>query len=179
LTRFFAMIGLALLALVIQGALAMIVPPPWCPDLALIVVIAIGLCWRGLALGLCLAAALGFAADLVSGSLMGQHALLRLIVFASAFFAGRQLNLRGSFPLCVFTFSVSVIYGFALYAVSLFFIGRLELGWSWVGGLLLHSFVNALVAPALYAGVTRLSGWASEEEGSTRTFHIDPRRGPA
>ncbi len=173
------MIVLALFALVIQGALAMIVPPPYCPDLALIVVIAIGLCWHGLALGLCLAAALGFAADLVSGSLMGQHALLRLIVFVSAFFAGRQLNLRGSLPLCVFTFSVSVAYGFALYAVSLFFIGRVDVGWSWVVSLTLHSAVNAIVAPAIYGGVTRLSGWASEEEGSARTFHIDPRRGPA
>ena len=99
-----AMGALGVLALVIQSALATFVPPPYCPDLGLLVVIAIGLRWRGLTVGLLLAALLGFAADIMSGTLMGQHALLRMVAFASAF---SRSGVRKTSPSSAFAASVT------------------------------------------------------------------------
>jgi rod shape-determining protein MreD len=162
-----------LLALVIQGALATIVSPPWCPDLALLVVLCIGLRWRGLAAGLWLAALLGFAADLLSGSLMGQHALLRVLAFVSAFFASRQLNLKGSLPLVIFSAAVTVGYGIALVAVSTFFVGRAPVSLGGLTDLLVHGSVNGLAVPFVYSFVTRVSIWAGEDDTNSRTLHFD------
>ncbi len=50
------LLGLGVAVLVLQGALATVLPPPWCPDLALLVLIGIGLRWSGLAGGLLLGA---------------------------------------------------------------------------------------------------------------------------
>ncbi|MBW2229265.1 MAG: rod shape-determining protein MreD [Deltaproteobacteria bacterium] len=170
-----ALLVTGILALVLQGALATFVSPPWCPDLGVLVVICIGLRWRGLAAGLCLAALLGFAADLLSGSLMGQHALLRVVAFASAFFAGRQLNLKGSLPLVIFSAAVTVGYGIALVAVSTFFVGRTPLTLGGVADLLLHGGINGLVAPFVYSVITRVSIWAGEDDANSRTLHFDPQ----
>jgi rod shape-determining protein MreD len=173
-----SLMALGLLALIMQGAIATFLPPPWSPDLGLLVVLCIGLRWRGLAAGLCLATALGFCADLLSGSLMGQHALLRLLAFSAAFFAGRQLNLKGSLPMVVFAFVVTIGYGFALLAVSTFFVGTGELGVRWLVDLLLHGLVNGIVAPWISAFVNRVASWVGEGESSTRSLHIDPHGRP-
>ena len=171
-----ASLGVGLLALVIQGALATVLPPPWCPDLGLLLVLCLGLRWRGLALGLALAFVLGFSADLLSGSLLGQHALLRLVAFATAFVAGRQLNLRGGIPLVAFVSTVTFVYGIAVALLSAFF---LDTGWppasKWFDALI-HSVVNGLVAPWVLAGVNRLSVWAGDEDGAVRSLPIEPHR---
>lgn len=164
------------LALVLQGALATVVSPPWCPDLGLLVVLSIGLRWRGLAVGLALAAALGFAADLLSGSLVGQHALLRLIAFSSAFLAGRQLNLKGSLPLVVFAMSVSFVYGVAVYAVSTFFVGAGAPSFAWLFDGVWHALVNGVAAPGVFSIVSRLASWAGGDDALSRTLHIDAHR---
>jgi rod shape-determining protein MreD len=171
-----ALAVLGVLTLVLQGALATIVPPLWCPDLALLVVISIALRWRGLVLGLCLATALGFAADLLSGSLMGQHALLRMMSFIAAFFAGRQLNLKGSFPLAIFVAGVTVGYGLLLVILSDFFVGGQGLTWGFIGALLQHSAVNGLFALPVLSVVGRAAAWAGDDEAGSRILHIDARR---
>ncbi len=174
--RLISLWAVGILALVVQGALATLLGPPYCPDLALLVVISIGLRWRGLALGLCLAAALGFSADLLSGSLLGQHTLLRLFAFLSAFFAGRQLNLRGPLPLVVFTAVVSLIYSLALAAVSAFFVVSSELAWVDVAGLLQHALVNGILVPWVFSFVARVLVWAGDDDAAARTLDIDARR---
>jgi len=73
-TSLILLIGIA--APVFQGVLNTFVPARFAPDLGFLVVIALGLHWRSTAGGLVLAATLGFAADLLSGSLLGQQALL-------------------------------------------------------------------------------------------------------
>ena len=121
------LLGLGLAALVLQGALATLLPPPWCPDLALLVLIGIGLRWQGFAGGLLLAALLGFATDLLSGSLLGQHALLDLFAFSGTVIAARQLNLRGTWPLAFFALVVTFLYGLVMLAITGFFVGGVEL----------------------------------------------------
>jgi rod shape-determining protein MreD len=171
--------AVGLIALMVQGALSTIIPPPWCPDLALIAVVCMGLRWRGLAGGLVLAASLGFAADLLSGSLMGQHGLLRLFVFVAAFFAGRQLNLKGSLPLALFVGVVTLVYGLLLYLVSDFFIGGAGATWRFAIELTQHAIINALVAPRIFSVVTRASVWSGDDDTASRVLHIDSRRRPA
>ena len=171
-------LGAGLLALVIQGALATLVVPPWCPDLGLLVVLCLGLRWRGLAAGLVLAGLLGFSADLLSGSLVGQHALLRVLVFAGAFMAGRQLNLKGGMPLVAFVFAATLAYGIGAALISQFF---LEMGWPpasvWAEGIL-HAVINGLCAPWVAAWVQLLGVWAGDEDGATRALPIESSRRP-
>jgi len=173
---FSTLFAVGVLALLLQGTLATVVPAPWCPDLGLLVVISIGLRWRRPGTGLVLAAALGFAADLLSGSLLGQHALLRIVVFSSAFLAGRQLNLRGTLPLVVFAVSTSFVYGVAVYAVSSFFVGAGTPGLTWVLDGVKHALVNGLFATGVFSVVTRIALWAGEDAAGSRTLRIDPNR---
>jgi cell shape-determining protein MreD len=167
---------LGVVALIVQGALATILPPPFCPDLGLLVVLGIGLCWRGLTLGLCLAAFLGYMADLYSGSLMGQHALLRIFAFSSALLASRQLNLKGASPLMLFAAGLTIVYGLSSHWISTSFVESEALGWSGLGELGVHAVVNAVVSPVVLGIVTRVSAWSGGDETSGRTLRFDPLR---
>jgi rod shape-determining protein MreD len=175
---FFTLLLAGVLVLMLEGALATILPPPWCPDLRLLAVICIGLRWQGLAPGLALAYFLGSSADVLSGSLMGLHALLSMLAFVSAVFAGRQLNLKGLFPLMAFSASVSLFYGLALYAVSIFFVSGIEFVPQWLWENLLHSLVNGLFAPLVFEIFTRLAVWAGADDSSERALFLETSRGP-
>ena len=71
-------------AVMVQGAAAGWMEQRVIPDLGLLIVVALGTRWRSLASGIVLAALIGYLADLLSGSLLGQHALLRMLAFAAA-----------------------------------------------------------------------------------------------
>ena len=175
---FFTLLLAGVLVLMLEGALATILPPPWCPDLRLLAVICIGLRWHGLAPGLVLAYLLGFSADVLSGSLMGLHALLSMLTFLSAVFTGRQLNLKGLFPLMAFAASVSLFYGLALYAVSIFFVSGIQFVPQWLWENLLHSLVNGLFAPLVFEVLSRLAVWAGADDSSERALFWETSRGP-
>lgn len=159
------LLGLGVAALVLQGAIAKVVHPPWCPDLALLVLVGIGLRWRGLARGLLLAATLGYARDLLSSTLLGQHALLYLFAFTGTVVATRRLNLRGSWPLAFFAMALTAVYGLGMLALTSFFVGGVELQLGWLGAQLLHAGVTGLFAPAVSAVVGRGLEWADDEPG--------------
>jgi rod shape-determining protein MreD len=173
--RVLTLLGVGLAALVAQGVLGTVLPPPWCPDLALMVLIGIGLRWRGIAAGLVLAALLGYATDLLSGSLFGQHALLDLFAFSATVIATRQLNLRGSWPLAFFAVGMTLAYGFAMLAVTGFFVGGVELSLGWLVAQLIHSAITGAFAPAISSLVGRASSWADDEPGH-RTLGLDAVR---
>jgi len=175
---FFTLLSAGLLVLMLEGALATLLPPPWCPDLRLLAVISIGVRWRGLAPGLVLAYLLGSSADIVSGSLMGLHALLSILTFLSAVFAGRQLNLKGPLPLMAFAAAVSVFYGLALYAVSSFFVSGIEFSPRWLLANFLHALVNGLLAPVVFDAFSRLAVWAGADDSSERALFLETPRGP-
>ena len=174
--RALALLIAGLAALLLQGGFASFLAPPWCPDLALLVVLALGLCWERVATGLLLAAGLGFGADLLSGSLVGEHALLRLFVFVGARLASRQLNLRGAAPLAVFAAGVSLAYGLALAGVASFFGVPTGIGWDWAVRSLEHALVNALAAPFVARAVEGVAAWSGEEESGRRPLRLEARR---
>lgn len=172
------LLGVGVAALVLQGAVATVLPPPWCPDLALLVLVGIGLRWRGLARGLLLAALLGYARDLLSGSLLGQHALLHLFAFTATLVATRQLNLRGSWPLAFFAIALTVFYGLGMLALTGFFVGGADLQLGWLGAQALHAVMTGVFAPAVSAVVGRALEWADDEPGR-RTLGLGATRRPA
>ncbi len=163
--RVASLLGLGVSAVVLQGAIATWFAPPWCPDLALVALIGIGLRWRGLARGLLLAVVLGYARDLLSGSLLGQHALLYLVTFTATMVATRQLNLRGSWPLAGFAAALTVVYGLAMLALTGFFVGGVELRVGWLAAELVHGAMTGAVAPLVSALVGRVWDWAHDDPG--------------
>ena len=176
---FLALFLVALLAVMLEGSLATIAPPPWSPDLGLLSVISVGLRWRGMAMGLVFAYMLGSSVDALSGSLMGLNALLYLFVFMSAIFAGRQLNLKGAFPVMAFAASVSFLYGFGLYLISTFFINGIEFSLRWFIESFLHALVNGVVAPLIVGIFSRVAVWAGADDSSERSLYIDTPVRPA
>ncbi len=108
-----AVFALGLAMLIVQVSLGRTLPPPWCPDFAWLVVVGVGLRWPSFVSGLLLAASLGYSMDLLSGSLMGQHALLRILTFLAAALGARQLDLSGGLSVAVFVFAMTIVYGLA------------------------------------------------------------------
>lgn len=163
-----ALLALGLAALVLQGALARVLTPPWCPDLAWLVVVAIGLRWPSVVSGVILAVVLGYAMDLVSGSLMGQHALLRLISYLAAALAARQLDLSGGLPTSVFVGSMTIVYGVATVSMLSFFLGAPGLRLDVIGLAFAHAVVNVLAAGPVISLVERILIRFSDEEVGRR-----------
>lgn len=163
-----ALFLLGLSALILQGALARIIPPPWFPDLAWLVVLAIGLRWPSLLSGALLACLLGYAMDLVSGSLMGQHALLRLLSYLAAALAARQLDLSGGLPVAVFVLVMTLLYGLASVSMLAFFVGAPGPGLAVVGAALAHGLVNVLSMGVVLSLVERILARFSDEEVGRR-----------
>ena len=162
-----------LVALIFQSVFAIAVPQPFCPDLGLLVVISIGLYWEPMPSGFALAAGLGYAADVLSGSLLGQHALLRLLSFAAARLGGQQLNLHGPLPFAVFAAGLTVVYAAALQGVFTFFTGSPTELAGHVGRTLVHALVNGASAPLVAVAVERLCSWAGDDEAARRGLRLD------
>ena len=164
-----AVFALGLLALFVQGALARMIPPPWCPDLAWLVVVGIGLRWPSFLPGVLLAVTLGYSMDLVSGSLMGQHALLRLVSYLAAALAARQLDLSGGLPVSIFVGAMTVFYGIATVTMLSFFLGAPWFGFEILGAALIHAMVNVVAAGPMIALVERVLARFSDEEVGRRS----------
>jgi len=166
-------VGLVVLAL--QGALATFLPPALCPDLGLLYVLAIALCWKGAAGGLVVAALLGYSADLVSGSMFGQHALLRLLVFSASFLGCRHINLKGALPLVCFAAVICVAYALGAGLLTAFFWGDQLLRPRWLADLLPHVLVTAALAPGVASAVAWLWAWLGDASAARRLLQLDPR----
>jgi rod shape-determining protein MreD len=170
---FLALLLAGLCALMLEGVLARVFPPPWCPDLGFLVVVSIGLCLRGLIPGLLLAYLLGSSIDVLSGSLAGLHALLCVISFVSAFFAASQLNLKSTLSLMAFVGSLSFVYGVLLFFISSLFVENIGLSWRWILENFLHAWINGLTVPFVVEGIGRLVAWSEDDDSQERSLYID------
>lgn len=171
------LIGVGGAALVVQGGIATFLPPPWCPDFAFLIVLAMGLVWDAPVAGLFVAALLGFGADLLSGSLLGQNALFRLLLFVAARTASRRVNIRGAVPLACFVAAATVVYGLGMVAITSTYMGGSGLGWSGLADLLRHAAVNALFASPMLLGVQSAVAWASDSDAGRRYVRLDAGQG--
>ncbi|MDP6980890.1 MAG: hypothetical protein QF570_20200 [Myxococcota bacterium] len=168
--RILAVFILGLLALGVQGGLAMVMPRSLCPDLGLLVVLAIGLHWLEVTPGMFVASALGFAADLLSSAIFGAHALLRVLAFSLTSLARSQMDLRGGAIFALFAGAITILNALGLMLLLRFFTSG-EAGaaafsvWGVFSGVLPHAAINACLAPAVSAVVVwvcdRVEGEAS------------------
>lgn len=163
-----AVLALGLAALMVQGALAHALPPPWCPDLGWLVVVGIALRWPGFVSGFVLAAILGYAMDAISGSLLGQHALLRLASYLVAALAARQLDLTGGIPVALLVFGTSIAYGFGVVATRSVFLGPEPIGIPVLALAVAQAFVNMLCSGVVVGLVERIVQRFADEEIARR-----------
>jgi rod shape-determining protein MreD len=167
------LIGIA--ALMVQGALNTFVPARFTPDLGFLIVIALGLHWRSAGGGFVIAAALGFAADLLSGSLLGEQALLRLLAFGTARFASRHLNLRGAVPQAVFVLIFTAVNALGIGLLNSFFTSRGGFDLVMLRDLPPHAAINALFAPLVSRVVEAVASALGDDDGGRRLLRLAPR----
>lgn len=167
---------LGLFAPMIQGALAVFVPVGWIPDAALLLVVAIGLGWPGsLATALLLATWIGFVTDLLSGTLIGQHALISLCAFGTARVVSVHFNLHSAPTQMTLVAGLTAGTALALGALTAFFSPDAGPGFAGGFSLVRHAVVNALAAPFAIAAVAALLGRLDEDSGR-RVLRLEPRR---
>lgn len=164
-----AALALGLAALMLQGGLARALPPPWCPDLSWLVVVGLGLRWPGFVSGLLLTTLLGFAMDAVSGSLLGQHAFLRIGAYLVAAIAARQLDLSGGIPTALLTFVLSLGYGFGIVATRSVLLVAEPLGLEVFAVAAVQAIVNTVCAGPLIGAVDRIVNRFADEEVARRS----------
>ncbi len=168
-----AVLVLGLLALVLESALTSGVPVRFVPQASLLAAVAAGLV-LGPGEGLVVAFLVGLGADALSGTLLGQQAMLRLLEFLATRVVASQLDLRHGLPLVVFVTTLAAVDALLLVAQSRFFLG-LAFHWSEVGGVLVRTVATGVCAP--FAGsfaqglVDRL-----DESQARREMRLDTRR---
>jgi rod shape-determining protein MreD len=159
----------------VQGVVTQVVPAHLVPDFGLLFVVAIALCMRGAASGVVLAALLGYATDLLSGSLLGQHALLRMGAYGVARFGSARLNLRGPLPQGLFVGLLSIAHAVGLWGLFAFFAGDIGSSLLTLRELLAQALVNGIAAPFVTQSIGALLGRLGDDEGSQRLIRLEPR----
>ena len=172
----FALFLVSAFAVMVQGAAAGQMEHRYVPDLGLLIVIALGARWRSLDSGFMLASLIGYLADLLSGSLLGQHALLRMLAFAAARVGSRSLNLRGALPQAVFVGVLSLFNALGVAALTAFFAPGVGFGLAPAGALLTHAGINAVFAPLVALGTDRVLRLVSDDDAGRHLLRIETRR---
>lgn len=173
--RIIALLALGALAPMIQGALGTFVPLHYCPAFGLLLVVGLGLHWRSTAGGIALSATLGVIADLLSGSLLGQHMLLRLFAFGAARACSQQLNLRGVMPQAIFVAALTVVTALGTGALTSFFGAGRGVDGEMLRELIPHALINGAFAPLGVWLVERISNWFSEADAGHQLLQLRPR----
>ena len=169
-----ALAVLGAFGLMLQSSAALWIPARLLPDLGLWVVVGLAVCVRSPVLGVCLAALIGYVTDLLSGTLLGQHALLCLGAYGVARALSSSFNLRGPVSLAIFALLLSAMHAVALYGLVAFFARQ----WLAVPGalqhLVVHALANALAAPFVIALVSGVAAWLGDDD-SGRPVRLEPR----
>jgi rod shape-determining protein MreD len=169
-----ALLALGWLAVLAQGGLAQLVPAAVVPDLSLLLTLAAALV-IGPAQGLIVATGVGLGADMVSGTLLGQLACLRLLELVVTRAIAGQLDLRRGLPLAVFAFALVGIDGLGQAGLSRLFLGDFPFLPADLVTLAVRAAVTAPFAPMAHALVRRLSE-RLEEGDARREMRLDTRR---
>jgi rod shape-determining protein MreD len=170
------LLALSTLVLMIEGAIAAMVPVRFVPDLGLLLVLAFALSVRNPTAGVLLAAYLGFVTDVFSGALLGQNVLLSIVLFGISRFSGARLNLRGAIPQALFAAGLCVFQSGALWALTVFFAAGSGVGLVRVGDVVPYALMTALVAPPVCEGVAKLVARLGDDDGGGRLLDASPTR---
>lgn len=170
-----ALAGLALGSLVLQCLLAALLPPALVPDLTLLVTVIAAVEAPALP-ALLLAASLGFGMDVLSGSLLGEHALLRILVFAATRFVSAQFHLERGLPLATYCLAIGLLAPLGLAALSRLFTGQSLLGVEALPTLTLRASVGALLATSVHRVVGATFAALQDGDARRREVRFDTRR---
>ena len=168
------LIGLGLLGMMAHSVAALVVPARFLPDVGLLLVVAVALSVRSPVLGVLFAVLFGYTTDLLSGTLLGQHVLLRLGVYGVARVVSARINLRGPLPLALFVLILSVIHACALWALAAFFLPGGVVAPGVLGDLVPHAVANALLAPVVTAPVAVIARSLGDDD-TGRPLRLEPR----
>jgi rod shape-determining protein MreD len=176
--RVIAILLIGSAALMVQGSVNAFLPPHVTPNFGYLIIIGVGLHWRSAAAGIGIAAVLGFTADLLSGSLLGEQALLGMLAFVAARFVSQQLNLRGALPQALFVFALTGVNALGIGVLDTFFGIRGGIGATILQYLPVHALANAVFAPFVARGVEVLASASGSEEGGRRQVYLPAARRP-
>ncbi len=168
-----AIAGACLLAFVATGAMASFVPARFLPDVSLLGTVAAALL-LGPGPGLLVAVALGLSADVLTGTLLGQQAMARLLEFTLIRLFAAQLDLRRGAPLAVFGFCLSLVDAAIVVGLSRVFLD-LPFAWSELGAVLTRAAANGVCAPIVGAAARGMAERFEERE-ARREMRLDTRR---
>jgi rod shape-determining protein MreD len=154
---------LGALLLVVQGALVRFVPAAACPDVALLLVLALAIAVGGTS-GLLGAALLGLAGDLLSGSLLGQHLLLRVLAFGAVYRASGSLDLSRNVVLIPLAAVLTLAHALALGVSAAWAGAPHRMAWEQLSDVGLQMAVNAACAPLVHRLIVALSPRNVEED---------------
>lgn len=167
--------ALGFAALTIQGTLGTFAPAYALPDLLLLFVVGMGVCVGGVE-GLLVTAALGYTEDLLSGALLGQHALLLALAFAATRIATRTLSLQRPFARLTLVAGLSLLHGLGVLGLTALFADAGPGDFGVADRLLLHAGVNAALAPFLIDWVERAAAQlGGEEEAARPSLRVETR----
>jgi len=169
-----ALVGVGWIAAIVQGGLAHLLPAAAVPDLALLLTLA-GALVLGPAVGLFVAAAIGLGVDMVSGTLLGLVACVRLVELALTRAIASQLDLRRGLPLMIFAYALVGLDAAAQAGVTRLFLGSFALQPEELTRLALHAAVTAPFAP-LVGRLARRIHDRLEDGDSRREMRLDTRR---
>ena len=169
-----ALLVLGWLAALVQGGVSHLVPAYAVPDLSLLLTLAAALV-LGTGSSLLVAAGVGLGADMVSGTLLGQLACLRLVELVFTRGIAGQLDLRRGLPLAIFAFALVGIDGLGQAGLSWLFLGAFPLQ---AGDLLTLGVRAALTAPfAPWVGaIVRRVCEGLDDSDARREMRLDTRR---
>jgi rod shape-determining protein MreD len=173
--RSVAILVIVLGAPMLQGALATFLPIVFRPDLALLVVFGLALGWRDTATGLVLAAVCGFVVDLLSGALLGQHALLLVLEFLAMCALSVQVSMLGVVPQVVCAAALTVVHAIGMVGLTTFFTPGADLALPRMGVVLPLVALNAILAPVVVGVVSGIVSWALGEDLGRRHLRIATR----
>jgi hypothetical protein len=123
-----------------------------------------------------LAAGLGYGADLLSGTLLGEQALLRMLAFAATRFVSAQFHLERGLPFATFCLAVALLDPLGTAGLSLLFTGASPFGWEALPTLALRALLLAAIAPSLHRRLGALLERLQEGEARRREVRFDTRR---
>jgi rod shape-determining protein MreD len=169
--------ALGLAGLLAQGAGATLAPAYALPDFALLMAIAVAVVAGG-PQGLLVAALVGYAADLLSRSLLGQHAALAAMAYAVTLVVTLQLDLLRPTARLAFVALLSLAWDLGHVGISRLFSGSAGLDAEFARAAAIHAAVNALASLVVLGLVRSVAArLAGDDEAPRRALRV-AARGP-
>ena len=168
-----ALLALGWLAVIVESLLVDGLPIRFVPALGFVSALVAAIAVPGVP-GLLLAFALGLGSDMLSGALLGQHAMVRLFEFAIVRIVAGQLDLRRGLPLVVVAALLTAFDAAAFAAQSRLFLGALPFAWSELATWIVRALVTGITAPLLQGIAARIGDALSEDP--RREMRLETRR---